>query len=74
MFSTLRLFWQWYRRCGGQTKLLIVLVIIATFMGCFGALTPPAGSLRPSPTPTRTSHAPPIRPVVAALAGPILPT
>ena len=49
MRAALGWFWRWYRRRGTATKILVALVIIATFMGCFGVLTPPSGQRRETP-------------------------
>jgi hypothetical protein len=64
MMATLKWFLRWYRRRDVRTKILIALLIIATFLGCFGALSPPASfqrGARPadpastlSPAPTRS--------------------
>ena len=40
--ATLKWFLRWYRRRAVKTKILIALLIIVTFLGCFGALSPPS--------------------------------
>jgi hypothetical protein len=40
--ATLKWFLRWYRRRAVKTKILIVLLILVTFLGCFGALSPPS--------------------------------
>jgi hypothetical protein len=62
---------RWFRRRQFKTKLLIVLIVVASFMGCFGLLTPPSAVPRLAPTPSpaaapRQSAAPFILPDSAA--------
>lgn len=57
MLAGLKWFLRWYRRRGLQAKILVALLILVTFMGCFGVLTPSFGTFRsgPAPTPAPTS-------------------
>jgi hypothetical protein len=41
-----------------MTKLLVVLILIATFMGCLGYLTPSMGPPRGSAPPTPVTRGP----------------
>lgn len=63
---------RWFGQRQIKTKLLIVLVVVASFMGCFGLLTPPSAGpgLAPTPSPVSTPRegaAPFILPGSAAL-------
>jgi hypothetical protein len=40
--ASLKWFLRWYRRRAVKTKILIALLILVTFLGCFGALSPPS--------------------------------
>ena len=60
---------RWFGQRAAKTKILIVLLVVATFMGCFGLLTPSSGGSRQVPTPTpgapRASVPPSILPASA---------
>jgi hypothetical protein len=58
MWQALRLFWRWFLGRAAMTRLLVVLLLIATFMGCFGYLTPSTGPARGGATPTPVSRSP----------------
>ena len=51
MLMMLKWFVRWYRRRAIKTKILIALVIVATFLGCYGYLTPAHGPSGPASTP-----------------------
>jgi hypothetical protein len=50
-----RLLLRWFGQRQLKTKVLIVLVVVASFMGCFGLLTPPNAVPRLAPTPSPVS-------------------
>jgi hypothetical protein len=53
MLASLKMFLRWFRRRAIRTQILVALLIVATFLGCFGFLTPNVGPRGvPAPTPT----------------------